>query len=100
MTYIFTKALPDGQIIGVCRLLFHWTLHVGISDVGYDDRYCYQSPLDAVSDAQAWDGSGDPPGRWHKHPSTGRRRNPDTGLTWHESEARDSRGMPIERGLR
>lgn len=93
--YIFMNTLSDGRVIGVHRLLFHWTLHVDISEFGYEDRYCYENLPDALKDAVTWDGQGDPPGRWHKHPRSGRRRNPDTGLIWHESEARDSRGNLI-----
>lgn len=95
--YLGIRTLPDGRIIGVHRLLFHWTMHVGIDNVGYEDRYCYNDVIDAMTDLANWTGDGDPPGRWHKHPGSGRRRNPDTGFIWHESEARDAKGNLIQR---
>jgi hypothetical protein len=97
--YFSTRALDDGRIIGVHRLMFHWTLHIDISDIGYEDRYCYHQLAAAIIDMHTWDGKGDPPGRWHKHPATGRRRNPDTGFIWHESEARDANGNLITRNF-
>lgn len=84
--YIALRTLPDGRVAGVRRLLFHYTMHVGIDEWGYEERYCYACILDALSDLGAWDGRGDPPGRWHKHPDTGRRRDPDTGEVWHERD--------------
>lgn len=71
--YIAHRTLPDGRLVGVLRLLFHWTMHVDIHDDGYEDRYCYQTEEGAVSAMQAWSGEGDPEG-WHRHPKTGRRR--------------------------
>jgi len=62
---------------GVCalhRLLYHWTVHVGIDCVGYRERYCYDSPRVAIAAFDLWDGEGDPIG-WHRHPTTGRRIN-------------------------
>lgn len=95
--YVAMWTLPDGRIAGVHRLLFHWTLHVGIDDFGYRERYCYERVGDALADLIMWNGTGDPPGRWHKHPDTGRRRNPDTGFIWDEREPRDAKGDLIVR---
>lgn len=41
----------------------------------YDDRWCYNSILDALAAALMWDPShqAEPDG-WHRHPSSGRRR--------------------------
>ena len=70
---------------GVHHLLFHWTMHYGITSVSYDGRYCYQTQLQAVSSMLHWDGTGDPE-HWHKHPPTGRRRDVRTGVIWYESD--------------
>lgn len=80
------KWIPSRGWCGVARLLFHYTLHYGIVPTGYQGRYCFQERADALSSMAAWSGLGDPPGRWHKHPDTGRRRDPDTGETWDENE--------------
>jgi hypothetical protein len=79
--YAMLKELPDGRICGVQRLLFHWTLHVDIDDIGYADRYCYQTEEGALRALIQWDGEGDPEG-WHRHPKSGRRRDLATGKEW------------------
>jgi hypothetical protein len=86
--YTAMRELPDGRVCGVHRLLFHWTMHIGISNYGYEERYCYQTEKQAIDSMMAWDGTGDPPGDWHKHPDSGRRRDPFTGEIWHESQYR------------
>ncbi len=30
--------LPDGRLCGLRRLLYHWTVQLGITDAGYEDR--------------------------------------------------------------
>ena len=71
--YTDMRALPDGRIIGVHRLLFHWTLHIDIDAYGYGDRYCFATYRLAKEAFDHWQGEGDPEG-WHRHPMTGRRR--------------------------
>lgn len=80
-SYVCLRNLPDGRLCGVHRLLFHWTMHVDIDLCGYADRYCYQTEQGAISALKDWDGIGDPEG-WHRHVSTGRRRNLETGAEW------------------
>lgn len=79
--YIHLRELPDGRLCGVMRLMFHWTLHVGIDFVGYADRYCYETLSGALLALERWDGTGDPEG-WHRHLKTGRRRDLKTGREW------------------
>lgn len=71
--YHALKVLPDGRIVGICPLLFHWTLHVDIDPTSYRDRYCYQTQALAQAAFDAWSGEGEPQG-WHRHPHSGRRR--------------------------
>jgi hypothetical protein len=78
--YTILGRLPDGRVCGVLPLLYHWTLHVGIDDYGYSDRYCYQTQALAEKALREWDGDGDPK-EWHRHPMTGRRRDA-TGREW------------------
>jgi hypothetical protein len=86
--YTHMRDVPHVGICGVHRLMFHWTVHIGIDDTGYDDRYCFATEQMAKDSLDAWDGTGDMPDHWHKHPSSGRRRNPSTGAIWHEMENR------------
>jgi hypothetical protein len=79
--YCHLRVLPDGRICGVAKLLFHWTLHIDIDPFGYADRYCYTDSIDAIAALDQWDGKGDPVG-WHRHPRSGRRRDPATGREW------------------
>lgn len=90
--YIDLRRLPDGRWIGVHRLLFHWTLHIDINWVGYHDRYCYPTRQSALDAMWSWDGTGDPDG-WHRHPSSGRARDPKTGVVWEHGRL-PPRGIP------
>ena len=82
--YVDVKQLPDGRFIGTMRLLFHWTIHVDIDPMGYwRERYCYATYEMAKRALDEWDGLGDPD-YWHKHPDTGRRRDPVTGRIWYD----------------
>lgn len=80
-SYIDLKQLPDGRYIGTHRLLFHWTLHIDIDDVGYADRYCFATYELTKKAFDEWSGEGDPDG-WHRHPKSGRRKDPVTGREW------------------
>lgn len=71
--YVAMRTLPDGRWIGVTRLMFHWTLHVDVSEWGYEDRYCYATEIGAIAAMNMWSGEGDPVG-WHRHPKSARRR--------------------------
>lgn len=84
--YVATRILPDGRIIGAHRLMYHWTMHIDISEWGYEDRYCYMHLDDLLADLDSWDGKGDPPGKWHKHPKTDRYRDVVTGQIWTSNE--------------
>lgn len=79
--YLFIKRFADGRICGISRLLYHWTMHVDISEWGYEDCYCYQTEAAAITALKEWDGKGDPK-NWHRHPKTGRRRDLITGEEW------------------
>lgn len=78
--------LPDGRRVWV-RMMLLGNYRVIIGDpeaLYYDDSWCFREVSEAVMAATArdWDGTGDPPGRWHRHISTGRRRewSPDGEL--------------------
>lgn len=88
--YVSLYRMPDGQLAGVHRLMFHWTAHIGVSELGYEDRYCFATREMADKAMTEWSGEGDPD-YWHKHPRTGRRRDPETGEIWHESDKRPER---------
>jgi hypothetical protein len=78
------RVLPDGRILGVHRLMYHWTLHIDIHETGYEDRYCFQTEEWALEALRTWDGTGDPGLMWHRHVNTGRRRDVVTGREWIE----------------
>lgn len=80
--YIAIRELADGRVIGIHRLIGHWSLHVDVDFFGYADSFCYMKLADITQDFETWDGQGDPPGPWHRNPRTGRRRDPATGEEW------------------
>lgn len=83
--YVFVKWLPNHGWCGVHQLLFHWTIHTGLNDFGYEDRWCIDTKEHAIEALTEWGGHGEPK-YWHKHPSSGRRRSITTGIVWNEEE--------------
>jgi hypothetical protein len=65
--------------IGVCglhRLMFHWTIHMGMDYIGHRTRYCYASRYLAERGMDEWEpGTQDEPQFWHKHPDSSRRQD-------------------------
>lgn len=56
----------NGKICALRRFAFTTALLVGLDDVGYELRYCYEHACDAATALSAWDGHGHPPGPWIK----------------------------------
>ncbi len=54
------------QLCALKRFNFTTAVFVGLDEVGYQRRYCYEHTADARSALQAWDGSDHPPGPWIK----------------------------------
>ena len=65
----------DGKICGIKRFLFTTGLVVGLNEIGYDGRYCYEHRSDAVDALREWDGNGDPSGDWIKYKGIGGERS-------------------------
>lgn len=75
LTDIQVKA---GRICGLHRLMYTWALLADVTPGGYEDRWCYSSYDKAKTALDAWSGQdGSEPGNWHRHPPSGRRRDPD-----------------------
>jgi len=73
----------NGEVCALCQMLFTWSLMIDLDPVGYRERYCYQDCVVAMLAADFWDGApGTEPSGWHRHPTTGRRRDPATGVEW------------------
>lgn len=64
----------DFTVAAVFPFLYTWAILADINQYGYVDRWCYKSLDDCLAALQAWDGHGEPTG-WHRHPTTGRRRD-------------------------
>ena len=70
--------LPNGWVVQVMPMLYTAALVVARpGGLVYEDRWCYHTVPAAVAAARAWPGPypGSEPTGWHRHPSTGRRRN-------------------------
>lgn len=79
--YVKVAAMNGDLWCGVRRLMFHYTLHIGIvgDRAGYIDRYCFADRPRAEAAVEEWRSrgfTGEPVG-WRKHPSTDRCRNDD-----------------------
>ena len=76
----FIKELEDGRSIVLNNFIFTMGLIVLCADYakaraqywnGFERRFCYENPSDALKAAVMWDGTGDPPGPWVKEKSIG-----------------------------
>jgi hypothetical protein len=89
--YILLGQLPDGRICGIHRLMYHYTMHIAVSDGGYEDRYCLKTLVRAQAALLWWNGVGDPP-LFHKYVGSlrGRRasfnRDVITGSRWPDNQ--------------
>jgi hypothetical protein len=85
--YRFAHVFPDGRWAALRHFMFTIAIIVGTvetMETGYEDRWCYHSLDQAIEAYVRWiadEGVGEPDG-WHRHPSSGRRRDPDTGSEW------------------
>lgn len=65
--YHMNRRLPSGTWIGVMRMTTTFGLFVGISELSYERRYCYQFAEEAVIDMGRWqEKNPHPPGNWIK----------------------------------
>ena len=53
-------------ICGIRRFNYTTAIVVGLDDVGYERRYCYEHKDDAQAAVRAWDGAEHPSGPWIK----------------------------------
>lgn len=75
------RKLPDGRILELVPMLFTVRLTVSLPElygVCYEDGWCFTDPAAAVLAFETWDGEGDGPPGWNKHPFTGRWRKDGT----------------------
>lgn len=64
--YIALRLMPDGHIAGVNPFAFTFGLCTRLDWNGYEDRWCFEQPADALLALVLWNGEGDPPGPWIK----------------------------------
>jgi hypothetical protein len=46
--YIAARVLEDGSVAALVPLIFTTGLCLGVNRTGYDRRYCFKDPLDAI----------------------------------------------------
>jgi hypothetical protein len=67
MGYYHLRDVPGRGICGIGLMMFTTGLFYGMDEFGYDGRYCYRTPAEAVEALREWDGKGYPAGDWIKH---------------------------------
>ena len=72
--YQGVRSTPCGGICGVQRFLYTGGLVVGLDFDSYRGRYCYETVEQALQALAAWDGAGDPPGKWIKYKAADQER--------------------------
>lgn len=75
MGYKNVRQFPDGSFAATFQFLYTCAIVHKLYEFGYSDRWCYRCAEEAVEALAAWDGTGEPAG-WHRHPASGRRRDP------------------------
>lgn len=75
-SYTDIRILPNNKWVAIAKYLFTHAIIVGsVGDYcGIDDRWCYHDYPSALKFLEKWSGNGEPDG-WHRHPSSGRRRD-------------------------
>jgi len=64
--YTRCRRLPTGEIAGILPQIYTVGLCVGLNEIGYRTRFCYEHRNDALAALESWDGRRDPPGPWIK----------------------------------
>jgi hypothetical protein len=72
--YTGVKSLGEHGIVAIVPFMFTHAIVTELHEYGYVDRWCYSTYDHAKNALDAWDGTGEPQG-WHRHPSSGRRRD-------------------------
>jgi hypothetical protein len=75
--YFPARIMPSGECAGIRRMIFTWSLCLGLDECGFRTRFCYDDGGDAIIALATWDGAGDPPGNWIKEKGYGERTNPN-----------------------
>lgn len=70
--YLEYREFDNGRNAALCGLLYTWAILADLDEIGYGDRWCYETRADALRALNEWGGEGEPSG-WHRHPATGRR---------------------------
>lgn len=72
---LYARPLGDEYWIIVYPMTFGKARLCYATLTSIEDAYCYADPRRAIEAARVWTGEGDPLDGWHRHPSTGRRRD-------------------------
>lgn len=56
----------DGRLCGLMRMVVTHALVVGLHEMHYEYRYCYENESDARAALAVWDGTEHPSGPWIK----------------------------------
>lgn len=67
------REVPGRGLCGIMPMMFTIGLFYGLSEYGYDGRYCYapENIAKLLSALLTWDGAGHPDGPWIKHKGHG-----------------------------
>jgi len=75
--YREVRQMKNGEGTGILKMNYTYGLHVGLNELGYRGRYCYQYKKDAIEAILSYEGEGDPIGPWIKYKgSDGERLGP------------------------
>lgn len=75
---VVSVQFENGRLACVVPFMFTWAIVADLDYCGYSERWCYKTLVEASGALRDWTGEGEPDG-WHRHPTTGRRRD-DEGV--------------------
>jgi len=68
--------LPTGEWAATLPFLFTTAIITDFNSIGYDRRWCFKSPVQALESLKAWDGLDHPSGDWTRY------MGPEGTLKW------------------
>lgn len=72
----FNIMLKNGEWTAMFQFAFSVAIVSELHQGGYNQRWCYHSPIVALQEFEKWDGKGEPQ-NWHRHIPSMRRRDED-----------------------
>lgn len=65
--YISIRYVNGKGYCGIEEMLYDYALFYGMTRIGREGHYCFDTLIEAMKSLGEWNGIGDPPGNWSYH---------------------------------